>query len=155
MSKWITLLLCCLLMTPTFPNSTILDKRDPGTIWTRGPKPALDAGDDTGSIAGIVTGQGGTPLAGVWVGAGDYQSMLGCGGSQFGAQTDNSGAYEINVPAGTYLLFVNSHNDPGAYVPEAYQDINSWSQIADATPITVAAGQAVTGVSFSLPDGLA
>jgi len=88
------------------------------------------------------------------VGAGDYDSVVNCeGGGEFGVGTEADGTYRLDVPPGTYLVFVNSHGDPGGYVPEAYPDVNSWSQIAAAIPITVTAGQTVSGVDFSLPAG--
>ncbi len=107
----------------------------------------------TGAITGTVTGESGNPIAEMGVGAGDYDSIVNCAGGEFWAGTEADGTYRLDVPAGTYLVFVNSHGDPGGYVPEAYPDVNSWSQIAAAIPITVIARQTVTGVDFNLPAG--
>lgn len=38
-------------------------------------------------------------------------------------------------------------------VPEAYRDVSSWSRITAAVRVTVAAGQTVTAVDFTLPVG--
>lgn len=107
----------------------------------------------TGIITGTVTDAGGNPVAGMNVGAGDYDSIVNCEGGEFWASTEANGTYHLDVSAGTYLVFVNSHGDPGGYIPEAHLDVNSWSQIAAAVPITITAGQTVTGVNFSLPVG--
>jgi sugar lactone lactonase YvrE len=108
----------------------------------------------TGTITGTVTDESGNPIAGMGVGAGNYDSVVNCEGfGEFWAGTDADGSYGLDVPAGTYLVFINSHGEPGNHVPEAYSEVNSWSEIAATTPVTVAAGQTVTGVNFSLPAG--
>jgi len=105
-------------------------------------------------ITGRVTDESGNPIANMYVTAGDYDLFVGCqGGAGFWVGTEASGAYRFDVPAGTYLVYVNSHNETGSYVPEAYSDVNSWSDIASAARVTVRRGELVTGVDFSLPVG--
>jgi len=105
------------------------------------------------TIVGRVTDESGTPIAGIGVSAGDYDDVVNCRDAELWASTDAGDGYRLNVPPGTYLVFVNSHGGPGSYVPEAYRDVNSWSNIRAAVRVTVAAGQTVTGVDFSLPVG--
>ncbi len=105
------------------------------------------------TIAGTVTDAGGSPLAGMTVRAGNYDDVANCGGDQFSADTAGDGSYRLDVTPGTYLVFVNSHNSAGSHVPEAYADVNRWSAIQTATPVTVVQGQTAAGVDFSLPDG--
>jgi len=107
-----------------------------------------------GAIAGTVTDVGGNPLAGFWVSAGDYDTLTACnGGGPYGSASGPHGAYQMAVPPGTYLVYVNSHNAPGEYLPESYPNVNSWSAISQAAHVTVAAGQTVTSVNFSLASG--
>ena len=106
-----------------------------------------------GTITGTVTDGGGNPIGGIGVGAGGTSTILDCGGGTWWTSTDPNGTYQLDVPDGTYLVFVNSHGWPGHYLPEAYRDVNNWSQIAAATPVTVTDGQTVTNVGFSLPSG--
>jgi YVTN family beta-propeller protein len=105
------------------------------------------------TIAGRVTDESGNPIAEMTVGAGDYDGIVNGEGGEFWTSTSADGTYRLDVQPGTYLVFVNSHGQPGSYVPEAYANVNSWSQIADAARVTVAVGQTVTGVDFSLPVG--
>lgn len=109
----------------------------------------------TSTITGTVTDGSGTPIPWIGVGAGDHDSIANCEGAAFWTGTGADGTYHLDVPAGSYLIFVNSHGNPGAYVPEAYADVNSWMDISAATPVTVSSGQTVTGVDFSLPAGFA
>lgn len=104
-------------------------------------------------IAGTVTDESGNPIAEMTVGAGDYDSVVKGGPGEFWMDTATDGTYRLDVPSGTYLVFVNSHHQPSSYIPEAYPNVNSWSQIAAATRVTVAVGQSVTSVDFSLPAG--
>jgi sugar lactone lactonase YvrE len=108
-------------------------------------------------IMGTVTNATAQTLTGMLVSAGDYDEVLGCQPGPYVEEVLStgpySGYYSLEVPPGTYLVYANSHGHPGGYVPEAYQDVNSWSQIGAATPVTVAAGETVTGIDLSLPDG--
>ena len=107
-----------------------------------------------GAITGTVTDASGNPLAGFLVSAGDYDTLTACNGSgPYGNASAQKGAYQIVVPSGSYLVYVNSHNAPGQYLPEAYPNTNSWSAIVQAARVTIAAGQTVTGVDFSLLSG--
>lgn len=107
----------------------------------------------TGVITGTVTNANGNPVAGIEVAAGDYDSMLGCGGAGHWTSTDANGTYHLDVNPGTYLVSVYSHGQPGHYIPEVYLNVNTWSEIGTATPVTVTDGQTVTNVDFSLPFG--
>ncbi len=104
-------------------------------------------------IAGTVTDEGGTPLADVRVSAGAYDAILNCGSDQFWARTAADGSYRLNLTPGDYLVYVNSHHQPGGYVPEAYSNINSWANIDAATRIDLDAGGRMSGVDLSLPLG--
>jgi hypothetical protein len=70
-------------------------------------------------------------------------------GSQAGQRyADQSGAYAIpNLPAGTYLLQIEPQGDTTDFVPQWYLNHGS---LATATPITVAAGQSLSGVDVTL-----
>jgi sugar lactone lactonase YvrE len=105
-------------------------------------------------ISGTVTDESGQPIAGVNVAAGDYASILQCGPATYEATADSAGHYQLDVAPGTYLVYANSHGDPRSYIPEAYAEVNSWSRIGSALPVTVTTGQTVTGIDFTLPAGL-
>lgn len=111
----------------------------------------------TGAITGRVTSTGGAAIAGIFVTAGIYTSVSQCqDGSGVAAWTDNQGRYRLDLPAGNYLVWVNTHGfTPAVYLPEAYPDVNSWFHITDARPITVIAGQVVSNVNFTLSPGYA
>jgi len=107
-----------------------------------------------GTITGTVTGAGGVPLTGFGVRAGDYDALIACDEtSMYDGTTGGDGTYQLDVPAGTYLVYVNSHNQPGTYLPEAYVDVNSWAEIDTAIPITVGSGEVISDVNLSLPEG--
>ncbi len=126
----------------------------PGGAGEAGVVHGAPARQPNGTISGRVTGPGGGALAGVSISAGDYDTLLDCqGGGAYGTDSQPDGTYELEVPAGTYMVVVNSHGQPGAYVPQAYQDVDSWADIADASPVTVGAGEVVSGVDFSLAQG--
>ncbi len=111
----------------------------------------------TGAITGRVTSAGGAAIAGIVVTSGIYASAIQCQDSSgVAAGTDSQGRYRIDLPAGNYLVYINTHGfTPAVYVPEAYPDVNSWLHIADARPITVSAGQLVSNVDFTLSPGSA
>lgn len=116
--------------------------------------PAKVLSQNDATIAGTVADAGGNPLAGFRVSAGDYDTLTACNGSgPYGDTSAENGAYQIVVPSGSYLVYINSHGTPGQYLPEVYPNVNSWHVVAQATRITVAAGQVITGVDFSLPSG--
>jgi sugar lactone lactonase YvrE len=140
-------LVVILALSGTMPSVT--GEVEPGPE----PEPAHQHAASNGTISGIVTDDNGTPLAGIGVGAGDYDTLVDCGGADHWAGTAADGSFQLDMPPGTYLVFVNSHPYPDSYLPEAYCDINSWHVIAQATPIGVTAGQVVTGVDFSIPSG--
>jgi len=104
-------------------------------------------------IAGTVTNAAGTPLADVHVSAGAYDDIINCGSEIFNTTTAADGTYRLNVSPGSYLVYINSHNQPGSYIPEAYPNINSWSEIDAATSIQVGVGDRVDAVDLSLPVG--
>ena len=105
-----------------------------------------------GTITGTVTGAGGVPLTGFGVRAGDYDALIACDeASMYDGTTGGDGTYQIDVPAGTYLVYANSHSQPGTYLPEAYADVNSWAEIDTAIPVTVGSGGVISDVDLSLP----
>lgn len=95
-----------------------------------------------GSISGTVTGVGGVPLAGVYVGVSTI------GGDPAGvATTAADGTYTITgVDPGSYILIFNPDYD-SLYQDEYYDDTRD---PAAATPIVVALGQQVTGKNAQL-----
>jgi sugar lactone lactonase YvrE len=106
-----------------------------------------------GHVTGTVTDALGNPLPNINVSAGDYDTILGCGGTSIGTQTEADGSYQLDLTPGDYLVWVNSHGRPEGYVPEAYADVNSWSKIVLATRVTVTSGSTTPGIDLSLPDG--
>jgi hypothetical protein len=137
---------------------TVLSSTPPGTAGTRSaatvPDPLSAPLAATGAIAGTVTDESANPIAWIGVRAGDYDSVVNCEvGGEFWVGSQADGTYRLDVPPGTYLVFVNSHGNPGGYVPEAYPDVNSWANISAAARVTVSSGQTVTGVDFSLTAG--
>jgi sugar lactone lactonase YvrE len=141
--------LVCSLLTLNDPISPVAEKSV--TRPCSSPRPSFPQG--VGTLSGTVASVGGTPLEGFWVGAGDYDTVAACGGGAYGVWSGPDGAYQIDVSPGTYLVYVNSHDAPGSYLPEAYRDVNSWSAIDQAARVTVADGQSVSGIDFSLPTG--
>ncbi len=113
--------------------------------------------ETTGAISGRVTRTGGAAVPGIVVTASPYTSAVQCqGANAAAAATDDQGRYHLDLPAGNYLVYINTHGfTPAVYVPEAYPDVNSWLYIADARPVTVIAGQVVSNVDFTLSPGYA
>jgi sugar lactone lactonase YvrE len=106
-----------------------------------------------GAITGRVRDGRGDPVADVFVAAGDYDSVVICGGSPYGTRTRGDGTYHLEMPPGTYLVYVNTHGRPERLVPQAYRDVRSWSDITRALAVSVAAGQTVSGVDLQLASG--
>ena len=106
-----------------------------------------------GAITGRVRDGHGSPVADVFVSAGDYDSVVNCGGCPFGTRTGGDGTYRLEMPPGTYLVCVNTHGRPERLVPQAYLDVRSWSDISRALPVSVASGQTVSGVNLQLASG--
>lgn len=139
-------LLAALVLTP-FGPPVIVQQNDETLLYSHSPNLTATA------IQGTVTDDNGDPVVGITVGAGDYASLLSCGTMAFSDTTDASGNYSLSVSQGDYLVYVNSHNRPEGYLPEAYPDVNSWAKISSATSIHVNTGQVVSGVNFDLPSG--
>ncbi|MFC1591499.1 carboxypeptidase regulatory-like domain-containing protein [Thermodesulfobacteriota bacterium] len=119
------------------------------TVW------GIDFALEQGSfITGRVTTADGTPLPGVCV---DATGGL-CGDKwQSGADTDADGSFSIIVPPGTYYLrtYVDC-DETGAsstYVDAHWTSAGGTSDCSAAEAVTVAAGQTVSGISFSLGQG--
>lgn len=108
----------------------------------------------TGAITGRVLDAAGQGIAGLGVGAGDYDSILTCGPATFWTTTAADGSYRLQVSPGNYLVFVNSHSDARAYLPAAYRDVRSWGQIAQTPSVSVATGQTIANVDLHLATGL-
>lgn len=82
----------------------------------------------------------GAPLAHAWV------MVRGQGGGHHGhawTLTDRAGAYTLHVQAGTYLVMAFTWG----YAPEWYEEA---STPMEATPITLEAGDTLTGIDFTL-----
>jgi hypothetical protein len=115
----------------------------------------LNCSDHVGptGISGRVTDESGSPLANKQVSAGNYDLILDCQGPDLWVGTQADGTYRVDVPAGTYMVYTNCHNDPGSYIPEAYRDVNSWTNMASAGRVTVRRGELLSGIDLSLPEG--
>jgi len=96
----------------------------------------------TGTIAGRVYDEGGTPLGGAAVWAEPYNG--GPGGQ--GAQTDAGGYYTLTVEAGTYRVGARA----SGYATEFYSETFRWDQ---ATPVQVKGNAFVSGIDFYLEPG--
>ena len=51
------------------------------------------------------------------------------------------------------MVYTNCHNDPGSYIPEAYREVNSWTDMASAARLTIRRGELLTGIDLGLPEG--
>lgn len=99
-----------------------------------------------GSIEGVVTAEeGGGPLAGVKACALNAGVAAGCD------ETDASGLYSIQtLVAGTYEVGFYPAGSSSAYAPQFYAGKTS---LAEATPVSVAAGDTRGGVDAQLAKG--
>ncbi len=101
-----------------------------------------------------MTDAAGRGIGRVAVGAGDYDSILDCASGAFWITTAEDGFYHLQVPPGSYAVFVNCPHDARPYLPAAYRDVASWGQIAQATRVSVTAGQTAANVDLRLATGL-
>ena len=92
-----------------------------------------------GTISGTVTSESGTLLTGTTV-----EACPEGGGFCLDAVT-NGGTYTIAVPPGDYAVYFAPSGGP--YAGEFWEDAQDW---ADRTPVTVAAGEAVSGIDAAL-----
>ena len=122
------------------------------SLWAAMPAPTAGEQAD-GFITGRVRDWRGNAVRDVFVAAGDYDSVVSCGGTPFGTRTGTDGTYRLQVPPGSYLLVVYTHGRSERLVPQAYRDVKSWSDIARAQRISVASGQTVSGIDFQLGAG--
>ena len=112
-----------------------------------------DVAPANGAITGRVRDGRGHPVPDVFVAAGDYDSVIDCGGCPFGTRTGGDGRYRLEVPPGTFLVLVNTHGRPEHLIPQAYGDVRSWSDITRSLPVSVASGQTVNNVDLELASG--
>ena len=95
---------------------------------------------DDGSIAGTVTDEAASPIAGVEVTACQFGSGT-CGG----ALTGMDGSYQINgLPPGDYQVLFDP---PSPYAPEYFDDANYG---LPATPVAVSSGAVTSGIDALL-----
>src|SRR4029079_1626958 len=93
-----------------------------------------------GQISGTVTNAGGDPLAGITVTA--YASDTGEFGDE--ATTKKDGTYTLKkLDAAGYTVEYMDNSDNPLYATEYYDD---QAHFEDATPVSVAAGQPVSGI---------
>jgi hypothetical protein len=118
-----------------------------------------------GVIAGRIVDDGGEPVSGTMVSAMRYQFMSGArrlmpgGGEGSTDRTDDQGAFRLfGLPPGDYYVSANNRNNmmmmPGmnsteseGFAPTYYPGTPN---IAEATRVTVRAGQEMTGANFAL-----
>jgi 5-hydroxyisourate hydrolase-like protein (transthyretin family) len=97
-----------------------------------------------GQISGTVTDAAGDPLAGITVTA--YSSDTGEFGDE--ATTKKDGTYTLKkLDAAGYTVEYMDNSDSPLYATEYYDDR---ADFEDATPVTVAAGQQVSGIDAEL-----
>jgi len=99
-----------------------------------------------GTITGIVTKESdGTPIAGLWVEACDYDTDQYRGGGE----TSSDGFYIISrLAACTYRIRVSTSGTD--FIPEYYDNVLDYD---DATPVVVPAAGLVQNINFSLEVG--
>ena len=94
------------------------------------------------SIAGTVTGAGGTPVDG-------SVEVTDAAGEELGwAEIDNGSYKVLGLPSGTYYAHFRSYG--GDWLPQWW---NNKQSLQEATPITVTDGQALTGINAVLAKG--
>jgi protocatechuate 3,4-dioxygenase beta subunit len=100
-----------------------------------------------GSISGRVTDGAGNGIPGVNI---NVRELTGNGIS--GANTDGDGYYTATaIPTGSYMVYFDGAG-AGNYVPEFYNNKNSWEpQTADTVSVT--AGQTTPGIDVQLDEG--
>jgi len=100
-----------------------------------------------GTITGRVTDGSGNGIPGVNIGV---RELTGNGIS--GANTDADGYYTATaIPTGNYMVYFDG-TGAGNYVPEFYNNKNSWEpQTADTVSVT--AGQTTPGIDVQLDEG--
>jgi len=105
-----------------------------------------------GSISGTITEEGsGLPIQGLHVGANQIYCMEDWAAV---AHTDANGDYTIHgIPAGTVYLKTCGECVGMNYVNEWYNSADGTYYCAQATPISVSAGEELTGYDFILPVG--
>lgn len=96
-----------------------------------------------GTLTGMVTDAGGTPLSGITVYIGNQDGSFG---DYF--STDASGIYTaIGLPSGSYRVLFRPSSD---YIPEAYNDRPDFGQ---ADLVAVTAPNTVSGINAALAKG--
>lgn len=95
-----------------------------------------------GTLTGMVTDAGGTPLSGITVYIGNQDGSFG------DTSTDASGIYTaIGLPSGSYRVLFRPSSD---YIPEAYNDRPDFGQ---ADLVAVTAPNTVSGINAALAKG--
>jgi hypothetical protein len=101
-------------------------------------------GTITGRATDVQSSQG---ITGICVDAWGTSGLVG------GAQTDLSGNYTLNVPAGSYLIVFNNCQSPNnEYVMETFPGVVGFSS-DKGTHVTVADGGSVSNVSVTMFQG--
>ncbi len=91
----------------------------------------------------IVSETGNQAIANIFVDASNQ-----CGGTWYGSgKSDAEGNYLIKIPAGTYYLSTSSS---GTYLDEWWNSGDGTVQCGEAVSVTVAEGQTVSGINFTL-----
>jgi hypothetical protein len=102
---------------------------------------------DGGGVSGRVTDSSGT------IGIANVEVQI-CDLNQYwynGVSTDSDGYYTIyGLPAGDYKVEFRTHNAPGNYTNEWYNDKDSFE---NADQISVTVGQTTTGIDAQLSEG--
>jgi len=102
------------------------------------------AGHITGTLTDATTSQG---LAGICINAVDVDQL-----SFATAESSGTGAFDLSVRAGTYVIIFFDCTIQKTYIPEIYNDI-MLPEDGEPTPVAVAAGQTTAGINASLEQG--